>query len=161
MKSHSRRRLLGLSVALTALVAATVFSTTGSAARQAAPTNTTEPRILGTARIGATLTANRGIWTGDPSSYRYQWVRCSESGGRPDGSNCPAIRGATDQQLGPARNRQRRAQFLLDFVEAENSMGFHADQEAVRVLSLSIDESRRGQAALPGSVATQGAVTQQ
>ena len=98
MKNHSRRRLLGLSVALTALVAATAFSTAGSADQQAAPTNTTEPRILGTARIGATLTANRGIWTGDPSSYRYQWVRCSESGGRSDGSNCPAIRGATDQQ---------------------------------------------------------------
>ena len=28
------------------------------------------------------------------------------------------------------------AQFLLDFIEAENSMGFHADQEAVRVLAL-------------------------
>jgi nitrite reductase (cytochrome c-552) len=69
-------------------------------------------------------------------------------------------RGAGDDQLAAARNRQRRAQFLLDFVEAENSMGFHADQEAVRVLSLSIDESRR-QAALPGSVSTHGAVTKQ
>ena len=27
---------------------------------------------------------------------------------------------------------QRKAQFLLDFVEAENSMGFHAPQEALR-----------------------------
>ena len=85
MKRHSTRRLLGLSVALSAVVAATAFSTAGSAAQQAAPTNTTEPRILGTARIGATLTANRGIWTGDPTSYRYQWVRCAASGGRPDG----------------------------------------------------------------------------
>jgi nitrite reductase (cytochrome c-552) len=68
-------------------------------------------------------------------------------------------RGAADPQLAPARNHQRRAQFLLDFIEAENSMGFHADQEAVRVLALSLDESRRGQAALPGSVATPGAKT--
>jgi hypothetical protein len=36
-------------------------------------------------------------------------------------------------------------------------MGFHADQEAVRVLALSLDETRRGQASLPGSVATAGA----
>jgi formate-dependent nitrite reductase cytochrome c552 subunit len=35
-------------------------------------------------------------------------------------------------------------------------MGFHADQEAMRILALSLDESRRGQAALPGSVATPG-----
>jgi nitrite reductase (cytochrome c-552) len=66
-------------------------------------------------------------------------------------------RGATDPQLAASRNHHRRAQFLLDFIEAENSMGFHADQEAVRVLALSLDESRRGQAALPGSVATAGA----
>ena len=67
--------------------------------------------------------------------------------------------GADDVALREARHRQRRAQFFLDFIEAENSMGFHADQEAVRVLALSIDESRRGQAALPGSQATAGART--
>jgi len=48
---------------------------------------------------------------------------------------------------------------LLDFIEAENSMGFHADQEAVRVLALSLDETRRGLAALPGSRASAGART--
>lgn len=68
-------------------------------------------------------------------------------------------RGATDVQLATSRNHHRRAQFLLDFVEAENSIGFHADQEAVRVLSLSLDEARRGQASLPGSVSTPGAKT--
>jgi nitrite reductase (cytochrome c-552) len=64
--------------------------------------------------------------------------------------------GASDEQLATARNHQRRAQFLLDFIEAENSMGFHADQEAVRVLALSLDETRRGQVALPGGRTTPG-----
>ena len=59
--------------------------------------------------------------------------------------------GATDADLTEARRRQRRAQFLLDFIEAENSMGFHADQEAMRVLALSLDEARQGQVALRGS----------
>jgi nitrite reductase (cytochrome c-552) len=68
--------------------------------------------------------------------------------------------GADDAALQTARQHQRRAQFLLDFIEAENSMGFHADQEAVRVLALSLDESRRGQASLPGSRATAGARTE-
>jgi nitrite reductase (cytochrome c-552) len=67
--------------------------------------------------------------------------------------------GANDAALEQPRRHQRRAQFLLDFIEAENSMGFHADQEAVRILALSIDESRRGQASLPGSTATPGAQT--
>jgi nitrite reductase (cytochrome c-552) len=56
--------------------------------------------------------------------------------------------GRTDEQLAKARDEQRQAQFLLDFIEAENSMGFHADQEAVRVLALSLEHARRGQVAL-------------
>jgi nitrite reductase (cytochrome c-552) len=68
-------------------------------------------------------------------------------------------RGASDAELEAPRRHQRRAQFLLDFIEAENSMGFHADQEAVRILALSLDETRRGQASLPGSLATPGPTT--
>lgn len=47
-----------------------------------------------------------------------------------------------------AKNHQRRAQFLLDFVEAENSMGFHAPEEAARLLGESINHSRKGQNSL-------------
>ncbi|MEO5819194.1 MAG: ammonia-forming cytochrome c nitrite reductase subunit c552 [Vicinamibacteraceae bacterium] len=60
-------------------------------------------------------------------------------------------RGLTDTQLTTARDEQRQAQFLLDFIEAENSMGFHAPQEAMRVLALSIDHTRKGQRALAGN----------
>jgi len=54
----------------------------------------------------------------------------------------------TDAALAASRNFQRRAQFLLDFVEAENSTGFHAPQEAARILGQSINFSRQGQIAL-------------
>jgi len=57
-------------------------------------------------------------------------------------------RGATPEALTRARDEQRQAQFLLDFIEAENSMGFHAPQESMRVLGTSIEHTRRGQAAL-------------
>jgi nitrite reductase (cytochrome c-552) len=56
--------------------------------------------------------------------------------------------GATDDRLAFARNAQRQAQFRLDFVESENSNGFHAPQEAARLLGESIDWSRKGQLAL-------------
>jgi nitrite reductase (cytochrome c-552) len=56
--------------------------------------------------------------------------------------------GRTDEQLATACDFQRKAQFYLDFIEAENSMGFHAPQEAARILAGSIDFSRQGQAAL-------------
>lgn len=65
--------------------------------------------------------------------------------------------GATDEQLAEPRRFHRRGQFLLDVVEAENSMGMHADQEAARILSLALNEIRQGQVALRGLPATRSA----
>jgi nitrite reductase (cytochrome c-552) len=59
-------------------------------------------------------------------------------------------RDSTHSSIARARDYQRKAQFLADFIEAENSMGFHADQEAARILARSIDYSRRGQIVLAG-----------
>jgi nitrite reductase (cytochrome c-552) len=56
--------------------------------------------------------------------------------------------GRPDAELATARDFQRKAQFYLDFVEAENSTGFHAPQEAARILGESIDFTRQGQLAL-------------
>jgi nitrite reductase (cytochrome c-552) len=56
--------------------------------------------------------------------------------------------GRPDADLARARDFQRKAQFYLDFVEAENSTGFHAPQEAARILAESIDFTRQGQLAL-------------
>jgi len=56
--------------------------------------------------------------------------------------------GKSDAELAKAQDFQRRAQFYLDFVEAENSNGFHAPQEAARILGESINFSRQGQVAL-------------
>jgi nitrite reductase (cytochrome c-552) len=57
-------------------------------------------------------------------------------------------KGVPDAALADARRLQRRAQFMLDFVEAENSTGFHAPQEAARILGEAIDLARQGQLAL-------------
>jgi nitrite reductase (cytochrome c-552) len=56
--------------------------------------------------------------------------------------------GVSDGDLATARYLQRRAQFYLDFVEAENSTGFHAPQEAARILGESLNYSRQGQIAV-------------
>jgi nitrite reductase (cytochrome c-552) len=53
--------------------------------------------------------------------------------------------GATEEQLQGARALQRKAQWRLDFIASENSMGFHADQEAARILGEAIDYARQGQ----------------
>ncbi len=60
-----------------------------------------------------------------------------------------AVKGASasEAQLAPILETQRKAQWRLDFVAAENSMGFHAPQELARILGESIDLSRQAQLA--------------
>jgi hypothetical protein len=63
------------------------------AAGNVAPTNTRPPAITSPGdppRVGDPLTAQVGAWTGSPSSYRYQWLRCNGFG-----ADCGAIPGAT------------------------------------------------------------------
>jgi nitrite reductase (cytochrome c-552) len=55
--------------------------------------------------------------------------------------------GATPEQLAPIFELQKKAMWRLDFISSENSDGFHADQEAMRILGDSIDFSRQAQAA--------------
>ena len=60
-------------------------------------------------------------------------------------------KGATDAQLAQARDYQRKGQFMIDFVMSENSMGFHAPQEATRILGDAINLCRLGQLSLHGA----------
>jgi nitrite reductase (cytochrome c-552) len=62
------------------------------------------------------------------------------------GTGSPAgAGGATPAELAPVLALQRKAQWRLDFVAAENSMGFHAPAEAARILAESIDYARQAQ----------------
>ncbi len=56
----------------------------------AVPANTVLPAITGTAKDGQTLTSTTGTWTGSPTSYARQWLRCDTAG-----TNCTNISGAT------------------------------------------------------------------
>jgi nitrite reductase (cytochrome c-552) len=56
-------------------------------------------------------------------------------------------RGVTADQLREALELQRQAQWRLDFIASENSMGFHAPQEAAKVLAEAIDLARQGERA--------------
>jgi nitrite reductase (cytochrome c-552) len=55
--------------------------------------------------------------------------------------------GATDEQLQPSLELQRKAQWRIDYIAAENSMGFHAPQEAARILGEAVDYARQGEIA--------------
>jgi hypothetical protein len=48
-------------------------------ASAAAPANTTPPAVTGTAKVGSTLNVSNGTWSNTPTSYTYQWQRCSSA----------------------------------------------------------------------------------
>lgn len=65
----------------------------------AAPASTSLPVISGTAQAGQLLTASTGGWSGSPTSFTYQWLRCNSSGG-----SCLAVTGqntSASYQLSP------------------------------------------------------------
>jgi nitrite reductase (cytochrome c-552) len=65
-----------------------------------------------------------------------------------DGLVAAKSAGVDPSAVATAQLQQRKAQWRLDFIAAENSMGFHAPQEAARVLGEAIDEARQGQIVL-------------
>lgn len=60
-------------------------------------------------------------------------------------------RGVNEQKLAAAQALHRKAQFRMDIVASENSMGFHAPQETARILGEAIDYARQGQLSLAGN----------
>ncbi len=44
------------------------------------PAVVTPPKISGTLRVGHALSVSKGTWTYPPTSYAYQWFRCSSTG---------------------------------------------------------------------------------
>jgi hypothetical protein len=65
-------------------------------ASSAAPlTNTARPTITGEARVGQELTASEGTWTGNPTSFSFQWQRCNI-----DAITCLDVTGATGRSYG-------------------------------------------------------------
>ncbi len=58
------------------------------------PTNTSRPIIAGTPKVGRTVAASTGGWTGSPTSYAYAWQRCDGAG-----SSCAPIAGATSSDF--------------------------------------------------------------
>jgi hypothetical protein len=69
------------------------YSNDGSTCRQhyvGLPANTVRPAVTGVATLGQSLSASQGSWTQEPTSYAYQWLRCSAKG-----TNCTKISRAT------------------------------------------------------------------
>jgi len=69
-------------VGLLAGAALLLLGGSAQAAHRTAPSNTSPPTISGNARVGDTLTASSGSWSGStPITFSYRWQRCNTGGG--------------------------------------------------------------------------------
>ena len=70
-------------------------ATVAAAIPSGTPKNTAPPTISGTPKVGQQLTADPGSWSGNPSSFAYQWQRCDA-----DVAACSNVVGATSKAYG-------------------------------------------------------------
>ena len=82
-----------ISLATVATLIATLVSP--NAALAAGPTNTVLPTITGTLAVGQSVNAGFGSWDVTPSSFSYQWYRCTTAAL----VSCAQITGATTSAL--------------------------------------------------------------
>jgi hypothetical protein len=94
------------------------------ATSSAAPKNTTPPTISGTPKVGQTMTADPGSWSGNPTSFAYQWQRCDA-----DVAACSNLVGATSKTyLVPPADLGYRLRVV---VTAHNAKGTAAATSAI------------------------------
>jgi hypothetical protein len=59
------------------------------------PVNSVKPAVSGTATVGQELRVSTGTWSPKPSSYGYQWQRCTSTG-----ADCINVAGSTSSVYG-------------------------------------------------------------
>lgn len=59
------------------------------------PVNSVKPAVSGSATVGQELRVSRGTWSPTPTSYLYQWQRCTSTG-----TDCINVSGATSSVYG-------------------------------------------------------------
>jgi hypothetical protein len=117
-------------LALLAAGAVTVLAVAGfsNAASSAAPVNTAEPTISGTAQVGETLNATQGSWTtSSTATYKYQWRRCDTKG-----NGCANIGGAdTNSYLVKAADVGKTIRVRVTAKNADGSTQATSNETAV------------------------------
>ena len=63
--------------------------------KSAAPVNVAPPTVVGPAVAGQTLAVQRGVWANGPTTFQYQWFRCTATG-----ANCRTVGGQTGLSYG-------------------------------------------------------------
>jgi len=112
------------------ILAATAFGMLAvgvTSAVAAVPANTAPPTISGTPKVGETLTAENGTWTGSPTAFQYQWRRCNATG-----ASCVNIAAATQKTyVVKTADAGHTIRVVVTAVNAEGAANARSAQTAV------------------------------
>lgn len=94
-----------------------------------APESTSSPVISGVVTMGQEMDASNGSWTGNPTSYAYQWRLCDS-----DGENCADIEDATSSSYTiPTGNSGQTLRIVVTATNAGGSTAAISDHTDVIV----------------------------
>lgn len=110
----------------------TVVSNFSSVVLFALPVNVTTPTVSGTPKVGQTLTASDGTWTGTVTEFRYRWRSCGGSG-----TGCVDIEGAaaaSKTYVPVAADQGRRLRVVVTAVNSGGSASKESDPATAAVV---------------------------
>lgn len=138
---------INLTGGLVALAVAGLIAATAAAA-SGPPKQTSNPTLQPgqEASVGDTLSISNGGWSGNPTSYSYQWKRCDPVGDR---QNCVTIQGATSQSY---KVRKADVNHKLDaIVTATNADGSASSDASSDVIADAAPPTNKTRPAISGS----------
>ncbi|HVQ60401.1 MAG TPA: hypothetical protein VMS60_16000 [Solirubrobacterales bacterium] len=124
-----------LRIVVTATNTGGVASATSAASQVvlfAVPVNLTVPTVSGTPKVGQTLTASDGTWTGTVIEFRYRWRSCGGSG-----TGCVDIEGAAAANktyVLTAADLNRRLRVVVTAVNSGGSASKESDPATATVV---------------------------
>jgi hypothetical protein len=99
------------------------------ASAEGAPVNIAPPLLSGSPIAGETLTASNGEWQGDPSTFSYRWLHCSNRGIRGTPFSCGPVMAANSAQY-PVTELDLSEQIAVE-VTATNAFGSSTARSAL------------------------------
>jgi len=157
LTNHVRSRRVvrtALLVALPLAVALALLLPALGSARTADPVqNTAEPKISGSTNVGSTLTGTTGSWTGNPTTFKYNWRRCPPDGGQGSGNCEGIIDGPSNQYVLQPGDSGFTIRLQVKAWDAENDKGTATSNATGKITGQGVGPTNTGLPTVTGQAA--------
>lgn len=157
LTNHVRSRRvvrIALLVALPLAIALALLLPALGSARTADPVqNTAEPTISGSTSVGGTLTGTNGSWTGNPTTFKYNFRRCPPDGGQGAGNCEGIIDGPSNQYVLQPGDSGFTIRLQVKAWDAENDKGTATSNATAKITGQGVGPTNTGLPNVTGTAA--------